>query len=162
MVAKTLPAAGDLSLNFLPVLPSMSCLPRRSTSKLNSARKSAPRMGKATPACRKFQVNCWPPILTDRRMDPQQGMGLPLALVRAGPVAGAVDWCGITEYTAPVSTRKDRFDSFSTRIKRRPGGPGPAVTAPAVRPTSFPCSCRRPGHHTCRQLLRTSYACSTP
>ena len=91
MVAKTLPAAGDLSLNFLPVLPSMSCLPRRSTSKLNSVRKSAPRMGKATPACRKFQVNCRPPMLTDRRMDPQQGMGLPLALVRAGPVAGAVD-----------------------------------------------------------------------
>ena len=62
MVAKTLPAAGHLRLNFLSVLPSMSWLPWRSTSKLNSARKSAPRMGKATPANRKFQVNCRPQI----------------------------------------------------------------------------------------------------
>ena len=90
MVAKTLPATGDLSLNFLPVLPSISCLPRRSTNKLNSVRKFAPRMGKATPACRKFQVNCRPPMLTVCLMDPQKGMGLPLALVRAGPEAGSV------------------------------------------------------------------------
>ena len=51
---------------------------------------------------------------------------------------GSDDWCGITEYIAPVFTKNDRFDSFSTRIKNLPGGPGLAVIAPAVRPTSFP------------------------
>jgi len=110
----------------------------RSTNKSNTCRKSAPTMGKETAALKKFHWKARPPACSVRTVHPQHGIGLPLAVVILGPVGVSLELYGITEYTEPVSTKKESPVVSSSKSPRRPGRPGCAGTAPAARPSSFP------------------------
>jgi len=72
-----------------------SLLLLRSTNSLKLHRKSAPRMGKATGACRKLHVNCLVRVRMVHVRRPQQRNGVPSAVTRRRPVASAVDLCGM-------------------------------------------------------------------
>jgi hypothetical protein len=125
----------------------------KSTAKSKCAKKSLPIKAKATAANRNFHLKVWPPAVTVTALQPQQGMAVPSAAVIAGPEGGAVDVKGMTEYTAPVSTRYNTFDDSSARTARRPGRPGCAVAATAARPLSFPTTCMWPDPHSYTPFL---------
>jgi hypothetical protein len=70
-------------------------------------------MGNLVSARRNVQVKAWPLKETESRFSPQQAMGRPSGLRKEGPLGGSLDRCGKTEKTAPVSTKKRRFEISS-------------------------------------------------
>ncbi len=69
--------------------------------KLDFAKKSLPRIGVATAASKKSKSKFWPEKQTVQRRKPQEGIGLPLAPTRCGPVGGAVLVCSKTDNDVP-------------------------------------------------------------
>ena len=70
-----------------------SLLLLRSTISLKLQRKSAPRMGKATGACRKLHVNCLVLVRMVHVRRPQQRNGVPSDVTRRRPVGSVVCRC---------------------------------------------------------------------
>jgi hypothetical protein len=108
--SEKLPAAGGVTIliGLLPLLYTQNWF--KSTTSLKCLRKSAPSKGKETAANKNRHVKLCVPNFTAALRHPQQGIRAPAAEVMAGPVAGASDLYGITEKTAPVSTRNSFFD----------------------------------------------------
>ena len=130
---------------------------RRSTIRSKKSRKSAPRMGKAIFASRKRQLKQIPPACNRRSFHPQQGIGDASAVVIRGPEGGLAELKGMTEKTAPVSTRNLSPDASSTRRAKRPLPPGWAEAATATRLISFPLPTGNSwGCHSGRPLLHAS------
>ena len=67
-----------------------SLLLLRSTTSLKLQRKSAPKMGKATGACRNVHVKCLALVRMVRVQLPQHRNGEPSAVTRRGPVGSVV------------------------------------------------------------------------
>ncbi len=82
---------------------------------LNFLKKSMPRMGPATAACKKLDVKSLPWNCTVFLMKPQGGIGCPSALLRRGP-DGLEFWLqGTMLKVAPVSTKYLSFVNLSVR-----------------------------------------------
>jgi hypothetical protein len=76
-------------------------------------KKSAPKIGKLTPARRKSQLRGTPSSETVKDFCPQQGIRRPSAPARLGPEGAELDRHGIIEKAVPVSTRNRRLKSLS-------------------------------------------------
>jgi sugar lactone lactonase YvrE len=72
---------------------------------LKFIKKSMPRMGPATAACKKLKLKSLSWNWTVFVMNPQDGIGNPFAPLRRGPDGLAFDSHGIMLYVAPVSTK---------------------------------------------------------
>ena len=94
---------------------------RKSTHKSKCSKKSAPSIGNATAAKRKFQLKWLPAACSVRLKLPQHLMGVRSAAIIVGPLAGLVEECGISEKADPVSTKNHSLVASSTRSRRRPG-----------------------------------------
>jgi hypothetical protein len=85
------------------------------TVTLNFLKKSMPRMGPATAACKKLDVKSLPWNCTVFRLKPQEGIGCPSAPLRRGP-DGLEFWLqGTMLKVAPVSTKYMSFVNLSVK-----------------------------------------------
>jgi hypothetical protein len=83
------------------------------TVTLNFLKKSTPRMGPATAACKKLDVKSLPWNFTVFLMKPQEGIGCPSAPLRRGPDGLEFLLQGTMLKVAPVSTRYLSFVNSS-------------------------------------------------
>ncbi len=82
-----------------------------------------PRMGPATAACKKLEVNILPWNWTVLVMKPQGGIGFPFASLRRGPDGLLLEKQGIMLNVAPVSTKNLSFvNSFGRKLKAASAG----------------------------------------
>jgi hypothetical protein len=100
---RSAPAVGVLESGFR-VFESSTWRPTGSTSSPWADKKSKPRMGLRTAARKKVTKNVRSPNERRRRMVPHVGIELPSAPDSCGPAGCAVERCGSTLHTAPVST----------------------------------------------------------
>jgi hypothetical protein len=89
------------------------------TLTLNFLKKSMPRMGPATAACKKLDVKSLPWNCTVFLMKPQEGIGCPSAPLRRGPDGLEFLLQGTILNVAPVSTKYLSFVNSSVK-KIRP------------------------------------------
>ena len=80
-----------------------------------AASKLLPRIGKETVARTKGKEKRKEAISMVMFLVPQAGMGWPSAVMRCGPVAGAVEWWGMMLQEAPEWMRKVRPEMSSMR-----------------------------------------------
>ncbi len=128
---------------------------------LNFHRKSMPRMGPATAAGKKLEVNILPRNWTVLVMKPQEGICFPICSLEKGTRWVAVEEQGIMLNVAPVSTKNLSFINSSVR-KIKPVSAGKcmevavacagfaAKLVKARQLFSFPTSCKV--LHTCGLL----------
>jgi hypothetical protein len=108
-------AAGAASLQTQLLFLLNRTPPEKSKTNLKNAKKSEPKIGKATLASKKFQLNRRPAATTSICRRPQQLIREPSAPRSAGPHVGSVEVCGNTEKAAPESTRNRCLVQLSTR-----------------------------------------------
>jgi hypothetical protein len=96
------------------------------TVTLNFLKKSMPRMGPATAACRKLNVKSLPWNCTVFLMKPQEGIGCPSAPLRRGPDGLEFLVQGTMLNVAPVSTKYLSFVNLSVK-KIRPALAGKCI-----------------------------------
>jgi hypothetical protein len=79
------------------------------TVTLNFCKKSIPRIGLATAACKKLEVNILPWNWIVLVMKPQEGIGFPFASLRRGLDGLLLEEQGTMLSVAPVSTKSLSF-----------------------------------------------------
>jgi hypothetical protein len=137
----------------------------RSTVPFNFLKKSMPRMGPVTAACKKLDVKNLPSNWTVFLMKPQEGIGCPSPLLRRGPDGLDFKLQGTMLKVAPVSTKYLSFVNSSVKnIKPALAGKCMAVAVACVELAAEPKLVRRqssfPTKHrvkrTCEPCWRSS------
>ena len=101
---RSAPAAVGVLESGFRVFESSTWRPTGSTSSPWADKKSRPRMGLRTAARKNVTKNVRSPNERRRRMVPHVGIDLPSAPESCGPAGCALERCGRTLHTAPVST----------------------------------------------------------
>jgi hypothetical protein len=95
-----------------------TCLVSGATVIQNFLKKSMPRMGPSTVACKKLTVNSLPRNWTVFEIKPQEGIGWPSAPLRRGPDGLTLDVQGTILNVAPVSIKYLSLVNSSMRKMR--------------------------------------------
>jgi hypothetical protein len=156
---RSAPAAVGVLESGFRVFESSTWRPTGSTSSLWADKKSKPRMGLRTAARKNVTKNVRSPNERRRRMVLHVGIDLPSAPESCGPAGCALERCGRTLHTAPVSTMNCCLLSSSCkktmspprvfsprRLTRFPGPTGTraCTSSPGCRRYSGSSKCRRP------------------